>query len=147
MKKHYRRGLLLSTLFIVPLGLAGKFYRGVGQSWLNDAFGGIPYEIFWMLLVALLWPRLRPAAIAVTVFIATCLLEVLQLWQPDWLQAIRATLPGRLVLGNTFTWSDFPYYAIGCLIGWLWLRWLYPEEGNAASSERFSTDQFPSGDR
>jgi hypothetical protein len=46
----------------------------------------------------------------------------LQLWQPPWLQAVRATLLGRLVLGNTFTWGDFLYYAIGCGLGWLWLR-------------------------
>jgi hypothetical protein len=127
LMQKYRRNLLISIAFIVPFGLLTKFYRGVGQAWLNDTFGGIPYEIFWMLLVALIWPRLRPAAIALIVFLATCLLEFLQLWQPDWLQAIRATLPGRLVLGNSFTWSDFPYYAIGCFLGWLWLRWLYPK--------------------
>lgn len=123
----YRRDLWLSIAFIVPFGLATKFYRGMGQAWLNDTFGGIPYEIFWMLLVALIWPRLRPISIALGVFWGTCILEFLQLWQPDWLQAVRATLPGRLVLGNAFTWMDFPYYAIGCLVGWLWLRWRYPK--------------------
>lgn len=123
----YRRTLLLSILFIVPFGLATKFYRGPGQSWLNDAFGGIPYEIFWMLLVAWIWPRTKPIAIALIVLTATCLLEFLQLWQPDWLQAIRATLPGRLVLGNSFTWGDFPYYFIGCFVGWVWVRWLYKQ--------------------
>lgn len=121
---HYRRKLLLSIAFIVPFGLFTKFYRGVGQAWLNDAFGGIPYEIFWILFAAWIWPRIRPATIALAVFITTCLLEFLQLWQPEWLQAIRATLPGRLVLGNSFTWGDFPYYTIGCVVGWLWLQWL-----------------------
>ncbi|MEM9119605.1 MAG: DUF2809 domain-containing protein [Cyanobacteria bacterium P01_F01_bin.56] len=129
----YRRRLLLSIAFIVPFGLVTKFYPGPGQAWLNDAFGGIPYEIFWMLLVAVMWPRLRPGAIALMVLLTTCVLEFLQLWQPDWLQAIRATLPGRLVLGNTFTWGDFPYYAIGCCLGWLWLRWLTPPLKTAAS--------------
>jgi hypothetical protein len=121
---QYRWWLLLSLAFIVPFGLATKFYPGVGQAWLNDAFGGIPYEIFWMLAIALIWPQLRPGKIAVIVFTTTCWLEFLQLWQPGWLQGVRATLPGRLVLGNSFTWSDFPYYAIGCVVGWLWLRWL-----------------------
>lgn len=124
--QKYRRHLLLSLAFIIPLGLLTKFYRGGGQAWLNNSFGGIPYEIFWMLLVALIWPRERPGAIALLVFSTTSLLEFLQLWQPGWLQAMRATLPGRLVLGNTFIWSDFLYYAIGCFVGWLWLRWLSP---------------------
>ena len=125
---RYRRNLLLSIAFIVPFGLVTKFYRGTGQAWLNDVFGGIPYEIFWMLLVALIWQWLRPGAIARIVLISTCLLEFLQLWQPTWLQAIRATLPGRLVFGNTFTWGDFPYYVIGCWLGWLWLKQLYPAQ-------------------
>lgn len=127
---YRRRGVVLSILGIVPFGLATKFYRGWGQAWLNDAFGGIPYEIFWMLLVALLWRRGRPGAIALVVLGATCALEVLQLWQPPLLQAIRATLPGRLVLGNAFSWADFPYYVIGCGVGWLWLRSLYRPEAD-----------------
>lgn len=81
----YQRHLWLSIAFVIPLGLATKFYRGVGQSWLNDAFGGIPYEIFWMLLVAVIWPRLPPTSIAIAVFVATSLIEFLQLWQPPWL--------------------------------------------------------------
>ncbi|NER79267.1 MAG: DUF2809 domain-containing protein [Leptolyngbya sp. SIO1D8] len=132
---HYRRNLLLSITFIVPFGLFTKFYRGVGQAWLNDTFGGIPYEIFWILLAAWIWPRVRPGAIALGVFIATCLLEFLQLWQPVWLQTIRATLLGRLVLGNTFIGGDFPYYAIGCVCGWLWLKCLRAKTKAAATVE------------
>lgn len=118
----YRISLLVSLAIIVPFGLLTKFYAGPGRTWLNDSLGGIPYEIFWILLVALLWPRSKAGAIALGVLVATCALEFLQLWQPPWLQAIRATLPGRLVLGNAFSWSDFPYYALGCGLGWLWLR-------------------------
>lgn len=78
-------------------------------------------------MIAFVWPQLRPIAIALLVFVITCVVEVFQLWQPAWLQAIRATLPGRLILGNTFTGSDFLYYGIGCVIGWCWLRWLKPQ--------------------
>ena len=104
----------LSIAFIVPFGWGTKFDRGPGQAWLNDAFGGVPYEIFWMLLIAGIWPRWHPGAIAHIVFITTCLLELLPLCQPAWLPAIRATLPGRLGLGHAFTWGDFPYYARLC---------------------------------
>ena len=82
-----------------------------------------------MLLIAGIWPRWRPGAIALIVFITTCLLELLPLWQPAWLPAIRATLPGRLGLGHAFTWGDFPYYASSGWLGWLWLRWLDPKAG------------------
>ncbi|MGD1907001.1 MAG: DUF2809 domain-containing protein [Leptolyngbyaceae cyanobacterium] len=130
--RYSRWALLMSLSFIVPFGLVTKFYSGRGHQWLNDTFGGIPYEIFWILLAAWLWPRVRAHTIALAVLGGTCLLEILQLWQPPWLQAIRATLPGRLVLGNTFTWSDFPYYVVGCGLGWLWL-WFLEKRSRAAS--------------
>jgi hypothetical protein len=119
------RGVLLSYLGVITLiGLGAKFYPGPGRRWLNDTFGGTPYEIFWILLIAIIFPRAKAIYIAIGVLIATCSLEFLQLWQPAWLQTIRGTLLGRLILGNTFSWSDFPYYFIGCALGWLWLQWL-----------------------
>ncbi|NER38162.1 MAG: DUF2809 domain-containing protein [Oscillatoria sp. SIO1A7] len=119
---NYRLALLASILFIVPLGLAMKFYRGPGQEWLNNSFGGVPYEIFFVLLVVFIWPQLAAVRAAVAVCLVTCLLECLQLWHPPFLQAIRATLLGRLLLGNTFQWTDFPYYFIGSFLGWAWVR-------------------------
>lgn len=122
--RHYRQALAVSMAVIVPLGLGIKFYQGPGQSWLNDTFGGVSYEIFFVLLAAYIWPAVSPGRIAIAVCLATCGLEFLQLWQPAWLQAIRGTLPGRLVLGNTFSWTDFPYYFVGSGLGWLGLRGL-----------------------
>jgi hypothetical protein len=63
----YRRHLFLSLLGITLLGLAIKFYPGPGRDWVNNAFGGVPYEIFWVVLAALIWPRIAPANIAVGV--------------------------------------------------------------------------------
>lgn len=117
----YRIALLISIIVIVPLGYAVRFH-GPAPEWLNDSLGSIAYEIFWILLVALLFPQASPLWTAVGVCLATCALEFLQLWQSPLLQTMRATLPGRLVLGNTFTWSDFPSYLIGSVLGWLWMR-------------------------
>jgi hypothetical protein len=43
--------------------------------------------------------------------------EFSQLYHAPWIDAIRATLPGKLVLGNTFNWPDLPAYAVGIVIG------------------------------
>ncbi len=117
----YRLALLLSLIIIVPLGYWVRF-RGVFPEWLNDALGSVAYEIFWILLVALLLPRVAIERVAVGVCLATCAIEFLQLYQPDWLQAIRRTLPGRLILGNQFSWADFPPYLLGSLAGLGWVR-------------------------
>jgi hypothetical protein len=117
----YRLALLLSLIAIVPLGYWVRF-RGVFPEWLNDALGSVAYEIFWILLVVFLLPRLAIKRVAVGVCLATSAIECLQLYQPDWLQALRHTLPGRLILGNQFSWSDFPPYFVGSLAGLGWVR-------------------------
>lgn len=122
----YRRTLAGGFAAVALLGTMAKFYPGPGSDWLNNSFGGVPYMLLWMALVAMIWPHLAPGWVALGVLAATCLLEVLQLWQPAWLQALRATLPGRLLLGNTFSPSDFWYYIAGAGLGWGMLRWLRP---------------------
>jgi hypothetical protein len=117
----YRIAVLISLIIILPLGYLIRFY-GTAPEWLNDSFGSIAYQIFWILLIALFFPNASPVWTAVGVCLASCAIEYLQLWHPPFLQAIRATFPGRLILGNTFTWSDFPSYFIGSFLGWVWMR-------------------------
>lgn len=119
---NYRLVLLVSMSIIVPIGYVIRFAQTPTWAWLNDAIGSLAYEIFWVLLAAFLSPRTALQAIAVSVCLATCGLEWLQLWHPPLLEAARATLPGRLVLGNAFSWSDFPPYVVGSVLGWLWAR-------------------------
>ncbi|MDJ0702007.1 MAG: DUF2809 domain-containing protein [Leptolyngbyaceae cyanobacterium MO_188.B28] len=119
-----RWALLLSLGGIAVFALFTQIYPGPGRGWLATSFAIVPYTISWILVVALIWPTASAGRIAIGVLVFTCTLEVLQLWQPSWLQGIREPLLVRLAFGNTFNWSDFPYYAAGCGLGWLWLRWL-----------------------
>lgn len=66
--------------------------------------------------------RLTPGRAALTGFAFACGVEFLQLWHMPLLEAIRRTLPGRLLLGTTFNWGDFPPYAAGAGIAWASLR-------------------------
>lgn len=85
---------------------------------MRDRSGGAAYVLFWTLAVAVLKPRISAWRLAASVFLATCALEFLQAWHPGWLEAIRRTLPGRLILGTTFDWFDFPPYAVGAVLAW-----------------------------
>lgn len=119
----YRVSLLLTIVLIVPLGYFVRF-SPIFPDWFSDVFGSIAYQIFFIALVQFWFPKLSIAKTAIGVFVFSCAIEFLQLWKPPFLQAIRATLPGRLVLGNTFLWADFPPYGLGCFAGWLWLKFL-----------------------
>ena len=102
----------------VPLGLASKAYTGWGQAWVEGYLGDVLFEMAWIFFIGCLRPRVSSLKLSLWVFGLTSAVETLQLWQPAWLQAIRATLFGKLFLGSTFVWADFLYYAIGCWLGW-----------------------------
>lgn len=122
---------LVSLLIIVPLGFYAKFYTGPAASWVNNSLSGVFYVIFWCLLIFLFIP-VPPWLIATGVFVVTSLLEILQLSHHPVLEFIRRFFLGRVLIGTVFVWSDFIYYAVGCLLGWLWLRCLsrsWPREG------------------
>ncbi len=118
---NYRLALLVSVLLIIPIGYFVRFYQG-GQTWVSDFLGSVAYEIFWIVLVGLFFPAVSPARAAIGVCLATCMLEFLQLWHPPFLEAMRATFLGRMVLGTTFNWADFLSYFAGSAAGWGWMR-------------------------
>ncbi len=117
----YRISLLLTIVLIIPLGYFVRFSL-LFPDWLSDVFGSIAYQILCVAIVQFCFPKLSIVKTAIGVFLFACAIEFLQLWKPPFLQAIRATLPGRLVLGNTFMGSDFPPYLLGAMIGGIWIK-------------------------
>jgi hypothetical protein len=120
-----RKWIFLSLCVVAAAGFIFKGYCGPGRKWFNDYGAGVLYEVFWCLAVFFFVPvRKYTTTIAISVFVVTSMLEILQLWQPLFLQQLRCTFWGKALLGTTFVWWDFPHYVLGCVIGWLWMRGL-----------------------
>ncbi len=126
----FRSRIGFSLLFLVPIGFATKFYQGPCASWFNNYAGGMLYEEFWCLIVVFIWPRFSTLKVVLWILGITSFLECLQLYHPPFLQMIRSTFIGRTLIGTSFSWWDFPYYAIGCFTGWLWIHFF--RRSNAA---------------
>ena len=119
------------------LGIGSKFYAGPAADWVRHYAGGALYEIVWIGFFSTLLPRTHPWHIALAVLAGTALLETLQLWHPPFLQAIRATFVGHALLGNTFSWWDFPHYIIGSSLGLALLLFTNKVvQGNTSQAER-----------
>ena len=110
---------LILLLIIIPVGFYTKFYAGIGNEWVNNKLGGVFYEIFWCLLFFAILPTTNPVKIALWVLIITSLLEFVQLFSNSSLEIIRDNFIGQTVIGNSFSWTDFPYYFIGSSLGFL----------------------------
>ena len=135
---------LLSIILLVPIGFYSKLYKGPAAFWVNNSLSGVFYEIFWCVLFFAIFPNARTIIIASAVLIITCLLEFMQLWHPRVLEMIRSTFLGQALLGNSFTWSDFPYYFAGCGIGWVWMQFLKkltPQKGKTILSKTIKIPQ------
>jgi hypothetical protein len=83
--------------------------------------GKYPGDALWALMVYLGWafwlPRASVCGVGLLALSTSWLVEFSQLYQADWINAIRATTLGHLVLGSTFVWEDLVAYAVGVLIG------------------------------
>jgi len=118
-----QRLIAIIVLFIViPLGFYTKLYSANGHEWVNNKLGGVFYEIFWCLVFFILLPKSKPFRIAVWVFIITIVLEFVQLLNYAFLEIIRTNFIGQTIMGSSFSWSDFPYYFIGSLLGYFILK-------------------------
>ena len=84
--------------------------------WALAAFLGIG-------LLLPMWSTLNVAALAL---LFSCAIEVSQLYQAPWVNQIRHTLMGGLILGYGFLWSDLICYTIGVGLGagveFVWVR-------------------------
>jgi hypothetical protein len=115
----YRIGLLVGAVALVPIGYSVRFAPQVPE-WFRNVWGNGAYETLLIVLLLLALPRLKPWRAAVIICLVTFGLEFLQLSQDPTLVAMRANKLGRLILGNGFTWEDFPLYMLGSTLGW-WL--------------------------
>ena len=111
----------LTCLASVGLCLLYAATRGQMPSWWRDHGGGVPYVLFWFLLWLTVFPRRSSVKwVSIACVIATCALEVFQLWDgPAWLYNFRRTQFGAALLGYGFDANDLPPYFIGGLVGWV----------------------------
>jgi hypothetical protein len=62
-------------------------------------------------------PAIHPPTIALLALAFAWGEEFSQLYHAPWIDTIRATILGKLALGNTFNWPDLPAYAVGIALG------------------------------
>lgn len=114
-----RRPVLCFALagIVVLLGLASREYPGVLPAFL----GKYPGDALWALVVFFLtagilrgWSTLRTAVVALAI---ANVVEFGQLYHAPWIDAVRDTTFGRLVLGAHFDPLDLAAYALGVLVG------------------------------
>lgn len=81
----------------------------------GDAFGGVTYAAFAYLVIAICWPGLRPARVALAAFAFSAAVELLQ-WTGAAADLVDVWPPLRVALGTSFVATDFAAYAVGAAL-------------------------------
>ncbi len=78
-------------------------------------------DTLWALTVflclAFVFRGLRTSLVALVAIIISFSVEISQLYQAQWINTIRHTHVGALLLGAGFKWSDLLCYTVGVIIG------------------------------
>jgi Protein of unknown function (DUF2809) len=107
--------LIISALIF--LGLSSRAYTGCCDAWIHLYVGDVLYTTMYYFLFRWFWSNLSMWKAAFWAILLCYAIEFLQLYQEPWMEAIRNTRLGGLILGFGFLGSDFVCYAIGGVLG------------------------------
>jgi hypothetical protein len=102
---------------VIALGLLWRS-EVISLSPFSSKYGG---DALWALMVffgmGFLFPRIPTLFSFLLALGFSWAVEFSQIYHAPWIDAIRVTLPGRLILGSTFAWPDLVAYLGGTALG------------------------------
>ncbi|MED1410988.1 MULTISPECIES: DUF2809 domain-containing protein [Bacillus] len=115
--KRNRLLYAMFTIVVIILGLSSRKFAFALPDLLNDYLG----DALWALMIftgfGFLFSKIETKKLAFISLIFCYGIEISQLYHEAWIDSIRATTLGGLVLGYGFLWSDLVAYTIGVGVG------------------------------
>jgi hypothetical protein len=108
------------ALITIVLGLLSRASFVGLPSYVGDVLWAV--MVFWIIYAV--FPKMTRLKIALFALLFSYSIELLQLYHAVWIEQIRHTLLGGLVLGFSFSFSDMVYYTIGVVFA-LALDWKF----------------------
>ncbi len=111
-----RTTYFLLILLIIILGLASRKFSEP-TSWVFLYLGDVLWASLFYFIYRFLFIRKTLFTNALITITWCFVIELSQLYQSNWINALRATTMGALVLGSGFLWTDLGCYIIGVGLG------------------------------
>jgi hypothetical protein len=118
MQQPVRNRILygLLTLLVLALGLASRrFFADV--PFIRNYVGDGLWALMVFFGIAFVFNRRAVRAVALAALLFSVGIELSQLYQSPWINNLRASRLGGLVLGFGFLWSDIVCYTMGIAYG------------------------------
>lgn len=114
--KRCRLLYLILTIIVMILGLLSRKISGLPKI-IELYSGDILWALMVFLIIAFIFNKKSTIFIISWAIIFSYSIEISQLYHAPWIDAIRNTTLGGLILGFGFLWSDLICYTIGIIIG------------------------------
>ena len=108
---------LITVIVVVILGLFSRQYSQLLPEFVATYAGDTLWALAAFLGIGMLFPRWSTARVVVTTLLFAFSIELSQLYHAQWIDQIRHTRLGGLILGYGFLWSDLPCYGVGVAVG------------------------------
>lgn len=118
MKKQRKDSVIRVTIILITiiLGLGSRYYARYLPKWINLYFGDFLWAFMIFFIMAIIFRRRSTIEILVLALVYCYLIEISQIYHSPWIDNIRQTTVGHLILGRGFLWSDLLSYTVGIFI-------------------------------
>lgn len=110
---------LVITMFIMIIGLLSRKYMNIFPKAIAPFVGDMLWAMMVYFGLRFLIPKLKSTKTLTLAIIFSFSIEISQLYQADWINNIRSTTLGGLILGHGFLFEDLISYSLGIVIGCL----------------------------
>jgi len=119
MQSRHRHPLVNVGLLAmaIVLGLGSRRFASALPGFVASYAGDTLWALALFLFLGLILPHTTTGRIAVLALVISLLVELSQLYHAAWIDSVRRTTLGGLVLGFGFLWSDLACYAAGIGLG------------------------------
>lgn len=107
----------LTALLVIALGLLSRKCAIYLPHVVNTYLGDMLWALMIFLLVAFVSRRRKTVVVALISILFCYAIEISQLYHAPWIDQLRNTVLGGLVLGFGFLWTDILAYTIGVGVG------------------------------
>jgi hypothetical protein len=114
MLKINRLTYFVLIIFTILFGILSRNIDGI-----PTFFGDALYAVMAYFGMRMFFTHLNLKKTTILALVFCFCIEFLQLYQAEWILAIRRTTLGHYVLGQGFLWSDLGYYTLGVIIAYV----------------------------
>lgn len=108
-----RKVYFILILVVMGLGILSRKLSYLLPNFVNTYLGDAIWAAMIYVMMAFVFANKLPKQVAIFSLLFCFAIELSQLYQAPWINAIRSNTLGALVLGSGFLWSDLLAYTIG----------------------------------